>query len=495
MYTLDSNHLSELPGSILRPGYDRRAVRAGIAHIGVGGFHRAHQAIYLDRCLTRPGHEAWGLCGINLLPQDAAMAAVMKRQDGLYTVTEMAPDGTHRTHLVEAMVEYLYAPDDPEAVLARLSHPDIRIVSLTITEGGYLLDEQGRFKLEHPAIAHDLAHPGAPQSVFGYLIEALDRRRRSNVPPFTVMSCDNLRQNGAQARRACVAFARERDPALAAWIEREVSFPSAMVDRITPATDEATRQKLRALSGVDDAAPVICEDFIQWVLEDDFPGGRPEWEAVGVMLTDDVAPYEEAKIRLLNASHTMLSYPAYLAGYRKVDEALQDPLFVAYFRAFLDQDAGPWLHSLPGLDLEAYKDTLLQRFANRAVGDQLARLCSDGASKIPGFLLPTAHACLEHDRPHHRLAFLLACYDRYLTGVDEHGERYAINEPNAGHLLDEVRASGSPAALLAVSEIVGTRLPAHPGFVASYLALRAQLDAQGVTPTLRALVAADTHVP
>lgn len=487
MYKLDQEHLSALPASVVRPGYDRRALRAGIAHIGVGGFHRAHLAIYLDRCLARPGHEAWGLCGINLLPQDAAMAAAMKRQDGLYTVSEMAPDGTHVTRVVEAMIEYLYAPDDPGAVLARLSHPDIRIVSLTITEGGYLIDEHGRFNLEHPTVAHDLAHPGAPQGVFGYLVEALDRRRQAGAPPFTVMSCDNLRHNGAQARRAFVAFAKARDPELAAWIEREVSFPNAMVDRITPATDEPTREKLRELTGVDDAAPVICEDYIQWVLEDNFRNGRPAWEAVGVQLTGDVSPYEDAKIRLLNASHTMLSYPAYLAGYRKVDEALRDPLFHGYLRRFLDLDAGPWLRSLPGLDLESYKDKLLERFANRAVGDQLARLCIDGGSKIPGFLLPTAHACLEHGRPYHRIAFFLACYDRYLKGVDERGERYALNEPNARHLLDRVIESDSPTTLLGVTEIVGARLPAHEGFVALYLDLRKQIEAQGVAATLRAI--------
>jgi mannitol 2-dehydrogenase len=495
MITLDQAHLSALPASVLRPGYDRSSLRAGIAHIGVGGFHRAHLAIYLDRCLARPGHEAWGLCGINLLPQDAAMAAAMKRQDGLYSVSEMAPDGSYTTRVVEAMVEYLYAPDDPEAVLARLSHADIRIVSLTITEGGYLIDEHGRFNLEHPAVAHDLAHPGAPQGVFGYLIEALDRRRKAGVPPFTVMSCDNLRHNGVQARRACVAFARARDPELAAWIEREVGFPSAMVDRITPATDDATRQKLRELTGLNDAAPVICEDFIQWVLEDDFRSGRPAWEAVGVMLTNDVTPYEDAKIRLLNASHTMLSYPAYLTGYRKVDDALHDELFAGYLRGFLDHDAGPWLRSLPGLDIEAYKDTLLKRFANRAVGDQLARLCIDGGSKIPGFILPTLHACLEHGRPFHRMAFFLACYDRYLKGTDEHGERYTLNEPNARHLLDKVIESDSPMTLLGVTEIVGIRLPAHQGFVALYLELRKQIEAQGVAATLRALAAAGTTAP
>ncbi len=260
-----------------------------------------------------------------------------------------------------------------------------------------------------------------------------------------------------------------------------------MVDRITPATDEATRAKLRELTGVDDAAPVICEDFIQWVLEDDFRNGRPDWEAAGVMLTRDVTPYEDAKIRLLNASHTMLSYPAYLTGYRKVDEALRDELFHGYLRNFLDLDAGPWLRSLPGLDLESYKDTLLRRFGNRAVGDQLARLCIDGGSKIPGFLLPTLHACLEHGRPYHRIAFFLACYDRYLKGTDERGERHELNEPNARHLLDKVIASDSPETLLGVTEIVGTKLPAHEGFVALYLDLRKRIETDGVAATLRAI--------
>ncbi|WP_224242378.1 mannitol dehydrogenase family protein [Hyalangium gracile] len=496
MHTLDQAHLSSLPKSIVRPGYDRSKLRAGIAHIGVGGFHRAHQAIYLDRILSRPGHEAWGLCGINLLPQDASMAAVMKRQDGLYTVSEMAPDGTHVSRVVEAMVEYLYAPEQPQAVLDRLSHPDIRIVSLTITEGGYLIDAQGRFNLQHPSVVEDLAHPHEPKGVFGYLIEALDRRRKAGVQPFTVMSCDNLRHNGVQARKACVAFAQARDPRLAAWIEKEVGFPNAMVDRITPATDDATRKRLRELTNVDDGAPVICEDFIQWVLEDDFRNGRPEWEAGGVMITKDVSPYEEAKIRLLNASHTMLSYPAYLSGYRKVDEALRDPLFSGYLRDFLDHDAGVWLRSLPGLELEEYKATLIRRFSNQAVGDQLARLCIDGGSKIPGFLLPTVNLILEKGRPYHRIAFFLAAYDRYLRGgADEKGERYPINEPNARVVLEKVVPSDSPMTLLGIPELVGPRMPAHQGFVDLYLDLRKQLDAKGVVATLRELNAKHPSPP
>ncbi|MBM7117479.1 mannitol dehydrogenase family protein [Archangium primigenium] len=495
MHTLDQAHLSRLPSSVVRPGYDRSQVRAGIVHIGVGGFHRAHEAIYTDRALARPGQEGWGICGVNLLPHDAAMAAAMKKQDGLYTVSEMAPDGSHVSRVVECMVDYLYAPDSPEAVLAKLSHPDIRIVSLTITEGGYLIDEHGQFNLKHPAVAHDLAHPSAPQGVFGYLAESLDRRRKAGLKPFTIMSCDNLRHNGAQAKRAVVAFARARDPELAAWIEREVAFPNGMVDRITPATDNAARQKLRELTQVDDAAPVICEDFIQWVLEDNFPNGRPEWDAVGVMFTQDVSPYEEAKIRLLNATHTMLSYPAYLSGLRKVDDALHDPLFFGYLRGFLDHDAGVWLKSLPGLDIPSYKDKLLERFGNRAVGDQLARLCMDGGSKISGFVLPTLHAIFAGHRPYHRIAFFLAAYDRYLEGTDEKGEPHTLAEPNAMHLLQQVVQSDSPLTLVNLKEVVGAQIPAHKGFVELYLKLRKQIDEQGVVATLKSLDASRESPP
>ena len=488
MHTLDQAHLSALPASLSRPGYDRTKVRAGIAHIGVGGFHRAHQAIYTDRALARPGQEGWGILGINLLPQDAAMAAAMKKQNGLYTVSEMAPDGSHVSRVVECMVDYLYAPENPGAVLDKLSHPDIRIVSLTITEGGYLLDEHGQFNLQNAAVAHDLKNPGSPQGAFGYIVEALARRRQAGVKPFTVMSCDNLRHNGSQAKKAVVAFARARDAELAGWIEREVAFPNGMVDRITPATDNAARQKLRELTQVDDGAPVICEDFIQWVLEDNFPAGRPEWDAVGVMFTQDVSPYEEAKIRLLNATHTMLSYPAYLSGLRKVDDALHDPLFFSYLRGFLDHDAGVWLKSLPGLDIPSYKDKLLERFGNRAVGDQLARLCIDGGSKISGFLLPTVHAILEGGRPYHRIAFFLAAYDRYLKGTDEKGEAYTINEPNARAVLEPaMKKDAPPQTLLGLVQVVGSKLPAHAGFVELYLKLRQQIDTQGVVATLRSL--------
>ena len=488
MAALNRQTLAALPPGVVGPKYDRTAVRAGIAHIGVGAFHRAHLAIYTERCLANADQSTWGILGINLLPQDRPLAQAFAAQDGHYSVTEMAPNGTRTSLVLGVMVDNLYAPDGPEAVLARLADPSIRIASLTITEGGYLIDEQGQFKLDEPTVVHDLAHRDAPRGVFGFLIGALARRRQNGIPPFTVMSCDNLRHNGDQARRACLAYAKAYDPALAAWMETEVDFPNAMVDRITPATDAARRTELNSLTGLDDQAPVICEDFIQWVLEDKFRHGRPAWENVGVQIVDDVTPYEEAKIRLLNGAHQMLSYPAFLAGLRGVDEALRDPLFHDYLRDFLAGDSAVWLKSLPGMELTSYQRLLLERFANRAIADRLDRLCLDGGPKIPGFLLPTLDACLSNGRDARRLAFLLACYDRYIkVRKDDNGESYPLREPNAMRLLQPIIDSPSPMTLLESEELVGRRAAKDTRFVAQYLALRKQLDEQGVRKTLTAL--------
>jgi mannitol 2-dehydrogenase len=488
MRALDDHALAELPATVSPPPYDRGRVRPGIAHIGVGAFHRAHLAVYVECCLALPGHEGWGILGINLLERDRPLAAALTAQNGLYTLTEMAPDGAAESRVIGALVDYLYAPDGPAAVLARLGDPSIRIVSLTITEGGYLLDEQGRFKLDDPTVVHDLAHPEAPRGAFGFLLGALAQRKRAGVPPFAVLSCDNLRHNGDQARRACLAYARALDPALAAWVDAEVDFPNAMVDRITPATDDARRAALNARTGLDDRAPVVCEDFLQWVLEDKFRHGRPAWHEAGVQLVADVTPYEEAKIRLLNAAHTMLSYPAFLAGHRGVDEALGEPLFHDYLRDFLGRDAAVWLSSLPGLDLEKYQRRLLERFGNRAVADRLDRLCLDGGSKIPGFLAPTLHDCLANGHDARRIAFLLACYHRYLkAGRDDAGQPYPLREPNAMRLLRPILDSDSPLALLESEELVGALPARDPRFVAQYLACRAQLDREGARATLAAL--------
>ncbi|TCV92412.1 mannitol 2-dehydrogenase [Luteibacter rhizovicinus] len=482
---LSDSTLDRLPDGVIAPAYRRADVRPGIAHIGVGAFHRAHLAMYTERCLADTDQHGWGILGINLLEHDRPLAEALTSQDGLYSVTEYDPTGGRVSHVVGAMIEYLYAPDAPSRVLDRLADASICIVSLTITEGGYLIDEHGTFRLDEETVVHDLAHPDDPRGVFGFIVGALERRRAAGMAPFTVMSCDNLRHNGDQARRACLAFAAARSKELAAWIEREVNFPNAMVDRITPATTPERRDELNAATGLDDRAPVVCEDFIQWVLEDRFPLGRPAWERHGVQVVEDVTPYEEAKIRLLNGSHQMLSYPAFLSGHRRVDVAVSDPLFHGYLKSFLDKDAGVWLRSLPGMELESYKRTLLERFENPSIADQLDRLCLDGGSKIPGFIQPTLNACLEHGHDADRIAFLLAAFDRYVrVGRDDHGQTYPLREPNAMRLIQPLIDSGSPMALIGSVELLGPLPAANADFVRRYLGYVDKLAKDGVRKTM-----------
>ncbi len=490
MAALNETTLARLPAQLGRPAYDRSRVTAGIAHLSVGNFHRAHQAVYLDRCLGSPGQEGWGICGIGLIDSEAerAKAAGLTRQDGLYTLSLFPPRGEPTSRVVGSIIAYLFAPADPEAVIARLSDPAIRIVSMTITEGGYNLDEAtGRFRLDTPDVAHDLAHPETPRTAFGFIAAALARRLDSGRPPFTVLSCDNLRHNGDVARRAILAFAEARDPALATWMDANVTFPSCMVDRITPAVTPADMQRLNALTGVEDAVPVFAEDFIQWVVEDRFCAGRPALETVGVQLTGDVGAYEQIKLRMLNASHTVLSFPGLLGGYRFVHEAMADPRILGLLRAFLDRDVIPLLEAPPGMALEAYRDSVLDRFSNPAINDQLSRITSDSGSKIPIFLGDTIRACLGRGGDCRRLAFTLAAFARYLAGINDASARFTPQEP---HLTEADRAlvdDADPAAPLRISTLAPLGLERSRAFVESFVRYRTVIGERGVLEALDAL--------
>lgn len=470
--------------------YERGRVTAGIAHLSVGNFHRAHQAVYLDRCLALPGQEGWGICGIGLIDNlaERAKAEAMRAQDGLYTLSLFPPEGASSSTVIGSIVDYLFAPDDPPAVLARLAEPAIRIVSLTITEGGYNLDEAtGEFRLEAPEIAHDLGSPERPRTAFGFIVGALARRRAAGTAPFTVLSCDNLRHNGAVVRKGVLAFAHARDPELAAWIEAEVAFPSCMVDRITPATTPADIARLNALTGIEDRVPVFAEDFIQWVVEDRFCNGRPAFEQVGVQLTADVDPYEQIKLRMLNATHSMLSYPGLLAGYGFVHEATRDPQIGAFLRAFLDRDVIPLLAAPPGMELAAYRDAVLARFANPEVKDQLLRITSDGASKIPVFLGDTLRTCLDAGDDHRRLAFLMAAFARYLRGVDDRGSSFEPIEPKLSAEELALASGPDPVTVLELDAFKGLALTASQPFLDSFARCSSLLDEQGALATLASL--------
>ncbi|MDD1010237.1 MAG: mannitol dehydrogenase family protein [Pseudomonas sp.] len=488
---LNKQNLNRLAAEVQLPAYSLSDTRQGIAHIGVGGFHRAHQAYYTDALMNTGEALDWAICGVGLRAEDRRARDDLKEQDYLFTLFELGDSDDTEVRVIGAIRDMLLAEDGAQALIDKLADPQIRIVSLTITEGGYCIDDSnGEFMAHLPQIQHDLAHPGAPTTVFGFLCAALEKRRGAGTPAFTIMSCDNLPHNGAVTRKALLAFATLRNTGLRDWIEQNVSFPNAMVDRITPMTSTAHRLQLADKHAVDDAWPVVCEPFVQWVLEDKFVNGRPAWEKVGVQFTDDVSPYEEMKIKLLNGSHLALTYLGFLKGYRFVHETMNDPLFVRYMRAYMDLDVTPQLAPVPGINLDDYKDTLVARFSNQAIADQLERVCSDGSSKFPKFTVPTINRLIADGRETRRAALVVAAWALYLKGVDENGDTYSIPDPRAVFCQALVAEDASMTErLLAVEEIFGTAIPRSAEFVAAFEWCCDSLREVGVTRTLERVLA------
>lgn len=488
MTPLNNNALDRLSAEVAVPAYSRDAVTPGIVHVGVGGFHRAHQAMYLDDLMQ--GGEAldWGIIGVGVMPGDKRMQEALAGQDHLYTLVIKHPDGRREARVIGSMIGYCYAPDDPEAVIEQMADPAIRIVSLTVTEGGYNFHPvSGDFDLDNPAIQHDLAHPSAPQTSFGLITEALARRRERGLRPFTVMSCDNIQGNGEVAHRMFKAYADARDARLGAWVEAEVLFPNSMVDRITPVTTAEDRQALAARFGVEDAWPVVCEPYTQWVLEDRFVAGRPAFENVGVEVVEDVEPYELMKLRLLNASHQALAYFGHLAGYRHAHEVCQDPLFVDFLLGYMTHEATPTLAPLPGVDLDAYRRTLIARFANPEVKDTLARLCAESSDRIPKWLVPVIREQLERGGDMHRAAAVVASWARYAEGRDEEGAPIEVVD-RLKEALMAIAAHNreTPTAFIENRELFGD-LAEQPRFREAYVAVLESLHRQGARATLETL--------
>jgi mannitol 2-dehydrogenase len=486
---LSSSTLNYWRNHVPTPAYDRDAVQPGLVHIGVGGFHRAHQAMYLDRLMNEGAALDWGICGVGVLPSDRAMKEALDAQDGLYTLVLKHNDGTWEPRVIGSIVEYLFAPDDPETVIERMAAPTTRIVSLTITEGGYnVSDVTGEFDAANPAVVSDLAPGAVPQTVFGLVTEALSRRKERGIAPFTVMSCDNLQDNGHRARLAFTTFARLRDAELADWIEREAHFPNCMVDRITPVTTDEDRAQIRERFGIEDRWPVVCEPFTQWVLEDAFTDGRPPYQDAGVQLVENVTPYELMKLRLLNASHQAMAYFGYLAGYRLAHEAAQDPLFRVFLRGYMDEEATPTLDPVPGVDLEEYKQTLIERFSNPQVRDTIARLCMETSDRIPKFLVPVIRLQLQTGGEIRRSAAVVASWARYAEGVDEDGQPIEVVDRIRDTLVPLAqRGRQDPDAFIANRELFGD-LVDDKRFVTAYRAALTSLYQNGSRATLEWLV-------
>lgn len=469
--------------------YDRAKYKSGIVHMSVGGFHRAHQTLYVDELMAKaPGD--WLITGVGLLESDKANLMALAAQDHCYTVVERAAD-RDTIKIVGALHETLHGPSDPTAVLKRLSDPAIKILSLTVTEKGYCCDSNGDLDLRHPGIRHDLKHPGMPQTAIGYVTAALRDRWNAGVGPFTVMSCDNLPGNGRRTRQIVLQFAQRISSELARWIEEKVCFPNAMVDRITPVATGETAAFVHEKYGIDDAWPVVCEDFRQWVLEDDFGAGRPAFERVGVQMVEDVEPYELMKVRLLNGSHSALAYLSYLMGYREVNAAMADPLVRRFVRGYMDIGVTSSVPPVPGIDLENYKDTLIRRFSNPAVSDKVQRLAEDGSQKIPNSVLPSVRHALQTGGSIAFACLALAGWLRYMTGLDEKGASIDIKDPRKDRMATRLKATpGDPRGMLGLSEIFGTDLIADDRFVTELTRAMVDLDAHGVRAAVKAILAA-----
>jgi mannitol 2-dehydrogenase len=471
------------------PGYDRELITPGVIHIGVGGFHRAHQAMYHERLMAERRALHWGICGVGVMAGDRAMKAALAAQDGLYTLVSKHSDGTYEPRVIGSIVAYLFAPDDPAAVIEKLAAPSTRIVSLTVTEGGYNInDATGEFDATNPAVRHDLEPGSVPRTTFGLIAEALRQRRERGIAPFTVMSCDNLPGNGDLSKRVFSTFARLRDPALGDWIEQEGRFPNSMVDRITPMTTDADKAEIRDRFGLDDRWPVVCEPFTQWVLQDSFVAGRPPYEHAGVQLVDTVEPYELMKLRLLNGSHQALGYFAYLAGFRLVHEAAQDPLFQRFLAGYMDHEATPTLAPVPGVDLPRYKREIIERFANPEIRDTLARLCAQSSDRIPKFVLPVLRRQLATQGEIKRAAAVVASWARYAEGIDEQGNPIDVVDRLGPDLIRLARRQrAEPDAFIGNRDLFGD-LADNERFVVAYRRALASLHQRGARATLQSLV-------
>ncbi len=486
MFKLNATTLHDLPEAVRKPLYSRADLFEHTVHIGVGGFHRAHQALYLDDLLALPDTERWAECGLGVLPADARMRDALAAQDGLYTLVERS-EGGYDARVIGSLTSFLLAPGATEAALEKLAHPDTRIVSLTITEGGYFIDEAtGAFLAGDPRITADLADPTAPQTSLGLLAEALDRRRARGLPPFTVMSCDNLQGNGHVTERVLTGYAELRSPALARWIRDHVAFPNSMVDRITPATTEADIDELSAIHGYRDRWPVVTEPFKQWVIEDIFCAGRPQWERVGAEFTGDVAPYEIMKMRLLNGSHLAMAYLGALRGFTFVHELMADPLLLRFTERFMEE-VTPVVPRIAGVDVAAYKRTLVERFSNPTINDQVTRIASEGSAKIPKWLLPSIVELLALGRSAKLACFVLASWTHYLArGVDAAGKPLDILDARKAELRS--LAAAGPKAFLAERSLFGESLPANPAFTGAVEAGVAALATKGAAAAIEAVL-------
>ncbi|WP_315708329.1 mannitol dehydrogenase family protein [Brenneria uluponensis] len=479
---LSQNNLKQVSPGVIVPVYDRSLLKIRIVHLGFGAFHRAHQAVFADQLAAEHGSD-WGYCEVNLIGGEQQIAD-LKQQDLLYSVCEMS--GSHWHGRVVGVVRQALhgAVDGIEKVLAAMTQPDIAIVSLTVTEKGYCyLPSTASIDVSHPLIQHDIAHPRQPHSAPGVIIEALRLRREKSLMPFSVMSCDNMPNNGSVTRNVVLALAKAQDVTLATWIENNVSFPSTMVDRIVPAITPDSLEKItQVIGGIQDPVGIACEPFRQWVIEDNFVAGRPDWERAGAELVADVLPYEEMKLRMLNGSHSFLAYLGYLAGYQYIDECMQDQDYVQAARQLMLNEQATTLH-VENVDLVAYAESLLERYRNTGLKHRTWQIAMDGTLKLPQRMLDSIRVHLAKGEPFDFLALGVAGWMRYVSGVDDAGQTIEISDPLKEKLAQLVAQSvdgqARVNALLSLRDVFGNDLPDSSIFIQQVSAAYTLLQTHG----------------
>jgi len=480
---LSNATLDRLPSEISTPSYDRSQLTPGIVHIGLGNFHRAHQAWYLHRLMEQGLALDWAIIGAGVRKSDQAMRERLLAQDCLTTLIELDPEGTS-VEVIGPMIDFLPVEETNASLIRAMSDPAIRIVSLTVTEGGYFLDPQGNFDADHPDIQHDVANPNAPRTAFGAMVAALKARRAAGVLPFTGQCCDNLQDNGAVLRQTVVGLAKLIDADLAEWIDSQSSFPNAMVDCIVPATGE-TERNLALDHGIDDAAPVTHENFRQWVIEDAFCNGRPEWERVGATLTKDVHPYESMKIRILNAGHQILANAGEILGLETIGDCMADDDLLAFFRNVQSNEIRPHVDPVPHMTAADYLSLIEARFANPLIKDTTRRVAFDGSSRHAGFVLPIIKDALDQGAPIAGLAMVEALWCHMCAGKRDDASDIEPNDPQWGNLHQTaLQARRDPLAWLNQTAIYGDNF-ASTGFAETFCEALELIQTEGVRRALQ----------
>ena len=489
-YFLNAENLASLSKDVSVPSYDRDQIKTSILHIGVSNFHRSHQAYYVHELIDKYNELNYGICGVDLLESDRRIYSVLKDQDGLYTHFTKENNGAHKVKIIGSIVEYFYAPENPLAVIEKMANPEIEIISMTIAEDGYLLKKiTGEFDINHPEVIEDIKNPFSPKTVFGYLTQSFKLRKLRNLPGCTILSCDNIKSNGDTMKQSLLNYVNKTEPELLDWILENTSFPNTMVDRITPITNSTDIQTLKADFNIDDQWPVVCGGFSQWVIEDQFIHQRPVWDKVGVEYTDNIVPFENLKLRLLNASHTILGILGTLHGYKTVYETASDPDFMLFLKEFLDEEVTPTLVDSDIKTIENYKNNLAFRFQNPYINDQLFRICQESSAKIPLFILPTVKYQLENSKQVKKATFVIAAWAKYNDGLDDNGIPYDIIDDMSGTLIRTAALSiQNPMKFIEIKSIFED-LSENETFTTYYLEALSQLRENKVKDCLQNWIA------